>query len=304
MEIIDLDNYEEKRYETAVALGNFDGIHIGHRYLIQSMVEKAKERDLKSSVLLFKNHTKDILESNKDFKVNIITSNDQKFKILQDLGVEIVYIMNFNKSIMKLTGKEFVEKIIIGKLNSKLVTVGFDYKFGYKATGDSHYLKKLGLEKGFLVNIINPIYSEEDIVSSTAIRELIKSGNIERTSKFLGRHYAIEGVVIGGKNRGTKLGYPTANIKLNHNYILPKPGVYKTNTFLNNRKYLSITNIGYNPTFKDNELKIETHILNFSDDIYGEVIEVEFIDFIREDIKFNTVEELINQIKMDIESIK
>lgn len=300
MEIIDLNDYEEKKYKTAVALGNFDGVHIGHRYLIQKMIEKANKKELKSSVLLFKNHTKNALTKKNNNDFNIITSNDQKISILKDLGVEIVYTLSFNKSTRRLTREEFIEKIIIRKLNSKMVTVGFDYKFGYKAKGDSHYLKEIGSKKDFFVNIINPIYLEENVVSSTIIRELIKTGNVKKANKFLGSSYKIEGIVVEGKKRGRKLGFPTANIKLNNNYILPKLGVYKTNTSLNNKKHSSITNIGYNPTFKDNKFKIETHILNFNGHIYGKTIEVEFIDFLREDIEFDTIEELINQIEKDI----
>ncbi|HHV39416.1 MAG TPA: bifunctional riboflavin kinase/FAD synthetase [Tepidimicrobium sp.] len=302
MEIIDLDGYIEKRYKTAVALGNFDGIHIGHRYLISSMVKKAKKNNLKSSVLLFKNHTRDILKD--DGKLNILTSNEQKLNIIEDLGVKIVYTMKFDRDVMRLTGKEFIENIILKKLNSKLVTIGFDYKFGYRASGDSHHLKEIGQQKGFLVDIIDPVSLEGDIVSSTAIRELIKLGNIEKANKFLGRNYIIEGRVVSGKNRGTKLGFPTANMELGYDYMVPKPGVYKTYTLLNDRKYSSITSIGYSPTFSDDELKIETHILNFNSSIYGEKIRVEFIDFIRDNIKFGTAEELIRQIEKDIQTIQ
>ena len=304
MEIIDLNNYEEKKYETAVALGNFDGIHIGHQYLIEEMIKNAKGRNLKSSILLFKNHTKTILKNDHNIPLHIITSNSQKLELLNKLGIEIVYTMNFDDSIMKLTSKEFVENIIIGKLNSKLVTVGFDYKFGYKASGDSDYLKQLGMEKGFSVNVIKPIYVGEDIVSSTIIRNLIKTGHIDKGNKLLGRYYTITGIVIKGKNRGSKIGYPTANIKLDHNYIIPKIGVYKTTTLLGDKKYSGLTSIGYNPTFKGKELKIENHILNFNDNIYGKPIEVKFIKFIRDDIKFDTGQELIKQIKKDIACIK
>ena len=304
MEIIDLNDYEEKRYKTAIALGNFDGIHIGHQYLIQDTVEKAKDRNLKSSILLFKNHTKTILNDPQDPKLGIITSNDQKIDILKELGIEIVYTIDFDDNIMKLTGKDFVDNIIIKKLNSKLVTIGFDYRFGHKALGDSKYLQELGNARGFDVNIVEPIYVNGQLVSSTLIRNLIHSGNIRKANEYLGRHYALLGAVIKGKNRGSKMGYPTANIRLNHNYIIPKTGVYETMTILEDRQYRSLTNIGYNPTFNEDELKIENYILDFNDNIYDKVIKVKFINFIRDDIKFNTTEELIDQIEKDVESIK
>ena len=303
MKIIYLNGYKERDHETAVALGNFDGIHIGHKYLIEDMVKEAKRKKLKSSVLLFKNHTKTILK-NDDNKLHIITSNDQKLEILNGLGVETVYILNFDEKIMQLSGNNFVEKIIIESLNAKLVTVGFDYRFGYKASGDSEYLRELGMKMGFDVNIIEPIYIGKEVVSSTEIRNLIKAGDVKIANELLGRQYTITGTVVKGKNRGNKIGYPTANIELNHDFIMPKEGVYKTITILRNKEYLSITNIGYNLTFNEKELKVENHILNFNMNIYDEIIGVKFIDFIRSDTKFNSVEELTKQIKNDVDYVK
>jgi riboflavin kinase/FMN adenylyltransferase len=303
MKIIDLNNYEEKNCETAVALGNFDGIHIGHKCLIEDMITKAKIRALKPSILLFTNHTKTILNNN-SARFQIITSNEQKLKILDKLGVENVYNINFDEKIMQLSGEEFVEKIIIEKLNAKLVTVGFDYRFGYKALGNSEYLKEIGKVKGFETNIIEPVYIGEEIVSSTKIRDLIRIGNIKKVNEFLGHYYTIIGRVVEGENRGSKMGYPTANVELQYNYIVPKTGVYKTSILLGNKEYLGLTNIGYNPTFNEKKLKIENHILDFNEDIYGQTIEVKFIDFIRDDIKFNTVKELIEQIEKDINYVK
>ncbi|MCF6464690.1 bifunctional riboflavin kinase/FAD synthetase [Clostridium sp. Cult2] len=304
MEIIDLNNYKEKRYETAIALGNFDGIHIGHQYLIKDNNEKAKKRDFKSSVLLFKNHTKSILKNKDRSKLEIITLYNQKLDILDSLGVELIYTINFDKDIMKLSAEEFVNSILIDKLNAKLVTVGFDYRFGHKAAGDSEYLKQLGKEKGFEVNIIKPIYLNNQVASSTIIRNLVKSGDIKEANNFLGRYYSIIGKVVKGRSRGTKMGYPTANIRLANDFVIPKCGVYMTLTTLDNKDYMSLTNIGYNPTFNENELKIENYILDFDENIYGEIIKIEFVDFIRDDIKFNTVQELIEQIEKDVEYVK
>lgn len=304
MEIINLNNYEEKNYETGVALGNFDGVHIGHQCLLKDMIAKAREKGLKTSVLLFENHTKTILENNGNNKLYILTSNEQKLEILKNIGIDIVYTINFDENLMKLSGEEFVEKIIVKKLNAELVTVGFDYRFGYKALGNSDYLKKLGLEKGFDTNIISPIYIDKEVVSSTLIRNLIRTGNIKKANQLLGRHYIVNGTVITGKNRGNKIGYPTANIRLNYNYTIPKTGVYKTITLVSGKEYLSITDIGYNPTFNENELKIENHILNFNNNIYDQTIEVKFIAFIRDDIKFDNVRELTNQIEKDIAYVK
>ncbi|MEY8415797.1 bifunctional riboflavin kinase/FAD synthetase [Tissierella praeacuta] len=301
MEIIELSNYNETRFNTAIALGNFDGIHIGHQELIKTMISKSKELGIKSSLLLFKSHTKAIIDNSKP---KMITNNQQKFKIAKDLGVDIIYILDFDDKIMKLSGEDFIENIIINKMNGKLLVVGFDYRFGYKASGDSKYLMKLGKDYDIDVIVLDPVYKDKDIISSSNIRSLIADGNISLCLKMLGRPYSIIGRVIPGKNRGNKLGFPTANIEPIDNYVIPKNGVYMTNTIIDGKKYVSATNIGYNPTFNEDILKIETYILDFNGDVYGNTLEIEFLDFLRNDIKFQNKEALIEQMKIDIEMIK
>jgi len=304
MEIIDLDSCQIDLKGNAVALGNFDGVHIGHQELIKSNIIEAKKRNLKSAVLVFRNHTKETLKKNSNHKVQLLTNFNQKIDILRGFGLDTIYLANFNEALMKLSPEEFIDKILIKKLNTKLITVGFNYRFGYKASGDVELLKKISIEKEIEVNIMPPVYIEQEIVSSTVIRNSIKAGNIKKAKKFLGRNFSIIGSVIEGKNRGRKLGFPTANIKLHDNYVIPKEGVYVTNTFIDGQKFISLTNIGYNPTFNESELKIETFILDFNGNLYGKTLEIEFIDFIRDDIKFNSAQELINQIEEDVKYIK
>ncbi|NLY77003.1 MAG: bifunctional riboflavin kinase/FAD synthetase [Tissierellia bacterium] len=304
MEIIDLRDSEGDLTGKAVALGNFDGIHVGHQQLIMSNIHEARKRNLKSAVLMFKNHTKELLLSNKESKLQLLTNFQQKIEIFKSFGLDAIYMIDFDESLMKLSPDEFIDNILIKSLNAKLITVGFDYRFGYRASGDSEYLKKSALNKGFYVSVIPPVHIGEEIVSSTAIRKFIRSGNIMKANEFLGRNYTIIGTVIEGKNRGRSLGFPTANIRLQDNYVIPKEGVYLTNTHLNNNKFISLTNIGYNPTFNENELKIETYILDFSGNLYGKTLEIQFIDYIRDDIKFNRVDELIHQIEEDVKHIK
>lgn len=303
MEIIDLSNYKEDRFNTAVALGNFDGIHMGHQELIKDMVYNSKKMDLKPSLLLFKQHTKAILNSNSP---KCITNMDQKMKIAEQLGVELTYVINFDENLMKLNPDEFVKEILLQKMNSKLIVVGYDYKFGYKALGDSDYLAKLSNKLGYKLKVLNPVENQGIIVSSSNIRQLIKDGKMEEVETNLQRPYSILGKVIKGENRGTKLGFPTANIELIDNYAIPKIGVYKTSTIVDGMIYKSATNIGYNPTFNnDNKaLKIETYILNFKGNIYGKTIEVCFKRYIRDDMKFNDVNDLIFQMNLDIKEIE
>lgn len=301
MEIIDLSNYNETRFNTAIALGNFDGIHIGHQQLIKTMISKSKELGIKSSLLLFKGHTKTTIEKNKP---SMITNNQQKFKIAEDLGIDIIYLLDFDDKIMRLSGEEFIRDIIIEKMNGKLLVVGFDYRFGHKASGDSEYLKVLGRRYNIDVVVLEPIYKDNQVISSSIVRELIANGNMLDATNILGRPYSIIGKVIPGKNRGNKLGFPTANIEPIDNYVIPKNGVYITNTIIDSKRYMSATDIGYNPTFDEDILKIETYILNFEGNIYGKSLEIEFVDFLREDIKFESKEALIEQMKKDIKIIK
>lgn len=304
MEIIDINNQVKSSFKSAVALGNFDGIHIGHQYLLKYNIDEARKRNLKSSVLIFKNHTKTILNEDEESKIGILTSYKQKINILEKLGIEVIYIIDFDKSLMKLPPEKFIDDILLDKLNGKLITVGYDYKFGYKASGNSQYLKALSKVKEYYVNIIDPIYVDNVIVSSTDIRNLIRHGSISEANRLLGRDYSIIGNVVNGSGRGRKLGYPTANIKLSDNYVIPKTGVYKTKTIIDNKEYISLTNIGYNPTFNEDELKIETFIMNFNDNLYECLLEIRFIEFIRDDIKFNSSQDLIDQITRDVEYVK
>ena len=301
MEIIDLDSFMETRYQTAIALGNFDGIHYGHQVLIKNMISKAERKGLKSSVLLFQNHTKEFTNG---ISPSLISSIEQKYDLMHNLGVEIIYKMEFNQAIMNLSPEEFVKDILINKLNVRSVVVGYDYRFGYKAKGDSDLLKKIGKTYGIDVEVLKPITINNEIISSTRIRKLIKEGLLQEVKLLLGRNYSIIGKVVPGKNLGNKLGFPTANIQPLINYVMPKPGVYCTETIVNNIKYLSATSVGYNPTFNENSLKIETHIIDFSENIYDQKIELIFVEYLRGEIKFNDVDSLVNQINSDIKRVK
>lgn len=301
MEILDVMSINEHSYSTAVALGNFDGVHVGHQKLISTMISKGKEMGLRSSLLLFENHTKTVL---KKVEQKLITPFDYKLKILESMGVELIFKMIFDETIMKLSPEDFVKKILIDKLNCKAVVVGYDYRFGHKASGDAIYLKELGKKYGFYVTIIEPVYIENKVVSSTEIRELLLSGKLEEARKMLGRNYSIVGKIVPGKKIGNKLGFPTANIEPLGNYIIPKYGVYDTNTIIDNKSYLSASSVGFNPTFNDKSLKIETHILDFNENIYGKTIELQFVRYLREEEKFSNLSQLIKQIEADIMKVK
>lgn len=296
--IIETNKNSKLGKSTAVALGNFDGLHIGHKYLIEEMKKGAKKKNLTTCVFTFNNDTLVKFKTNKSN--NILTSNHQKISLIKDMGVDILYILDFNESLMLMKPYEFIENILIEKLKAKLVVVGFDYRFGHKAQGDVELLKKAGKEYGFEVYVIEPITSDSKVISSSYIRDLISKGQIHEANILLGRPFTICGTVIKGKGRGKALGFATANLELSTDYQIPKLGVYKTYTYVNGKKYLSVTNIGNNPTFGDTGFSLETHIIGFNADIYGKKVEILFENFIRDEIKFIDKKELIVQVMKDI----
>lgn len=301
MEIVRIDFNSENRFLTALALGNFDGVHIGHQALIKSMIKNAKIRNLTPSILIFENHTKSFVYGNGP---RLINSNKQKNDFLEKLGVQVLYTMKFDRDIMQLNPEEFVRDILINKLNCKFVTVGSDYKFGYRAEGDVSRLQRISKELDFGVEVLEPLKNNGKIVSSTIIREHISDGNIKEVNQLLARPFAIIGQVIHGKGIGKKMGVPTANLLLKNKYVIPKKGIYRTQTKIDDKIYLSATNIGTNPTFKEDELKIENHIIGLDKDIYGKEIEVSFFEYIRPEMKFDTIDMLIEQMNRDINYIK
>lgn len=301
MKILDVNDvlYDD---EVSIVLGDFDGLHIGHQTLINTAIDEAKNKNIKSSVLFFKKHTRFVIK--KDTNLTLLSDNEQKLSLLEKLGVDIVYRIDFNEEMMSLPGEEFVKKILLEKLNTKVVVVGFNYRFGHKAACDADDLKKFGEKYGFKVVVVDPVCVDGQLISSTLIRNLVKDGDIFKANKYLGRDYAIKGKVIEGNKRGKKLGFPTANLDINSNFTIPKFGVYKTNTVIDDNVYLSVTSVGINPTYNDGSMKIETYILDFNEDIYGKTLEVRFLEYLRDEIKFDTEKELIEQINKDVDYVK
>jgi len=298
--IYDID--EKTDFKTAVALGNFDGLHLGHQKLITTMKNLANKRKLVSTVFTFNNNISTRFKTKSDY--NILLSNEKKFELLDEMGIEILYSIDFNEEIKQMSPVDFIKEIIIDKLSAEIIVVGFNFRFGYKAEGNVEYLKKMGSKLGFDVIEINPIMKDNNIISSTFIRNLLKEGKINKANEMLGKPYCITGKVVEGKGRGKKLGFATANIQLDTDFLIPKHGVYKTVTTIDNSLYESVTNVGRNPTFDDIQFSIETHLLDFNDNIYGKNIEIQFIDFLREEIKFNNLSELIEQMNKDVDMVR
>lgn len=301
MERISVFDNKNEQIQRVIALGNFDGVHKGHQKLIERMIYKAKKMKLQSSILAFENHTKEVISGK---RTDLLTSTSQRDKLIKDLGVDVLYTLHFDKYIMSLSPEDFFKDILIDKLNIRGIFVGTDYRFGYKAKGDSKLLKELGEKFNIYVEMIDPLYMEDTMVSSTRIRKLIKDANFQEAKKLLGRNYSIIGKIVPGKKLGRVLGFPTANIEPITNYCLPKNGVYDTDTIIGVEKYRSASSVGFNPTFKESTLKIESHLLNFTGSLYGEYIELIFNYFLREEIKFPDLESLIEQMTLDVKRVK
>lgn len=282
---------------TVVALGNFDGLHVAHMTIIRSGIEYARENNLKSGVLLFEENTKSVTKG----KIELITPNEAKLELLEREKPDFVYMRSFDRDFMQKTPDEFA-KYLADELRAKAVCVGYDYSFGYMAQGDVNMLKKLGEKYGFKVLITDVIKVDGRVVSSTYIRQVIKDGDMETAEKFLGRRYCIEGNVVRGKQNGRKMGIPTANVDYDINMALPKEGVYAGITYVRGKRLKSVINVGKNLTFGAKKLTVESHILGFDEDIYDEYIRVSFAKRLRGVFKFNSMSELENQIKHDIEA--
>ena len=280
---------------TAVALGNFDGLHVAHMEIINRCRRYARNRGLKCGVLLFNEHTKRTTHNN---EVKIITQEPQKLRLLEAAGVDFVYMRDFDKEFMQLSPEAFI-KLLIDRLHMKAVCVGYDYRFGHMAKGNTRMLEKLGYDLGFEVIVVDEIDHNGVTIKSTAIRHYVEDGSVQHAANMLGRPFSIEGRVIRGKQNGTKMGIPTANIEYKDNMLLPHTGVYAGYTYVDGEKYPSVINVGNNPTFNADKITIESHILDFSGDIYDKTICVEFIKRLRGDKRFFSVEALKAQIRED-----
>lgn len=285
---------------TAVALGNFDGLHIAHMKIIESAMDYAKKNNTKSGVLLFDHHSTEVTKSR---NVALIMPNSYKIKILETAGVDFVYFVKFDKEFMQKSPDEFI-KFLKDYLKIGCVSVGYDYQFGHKAMGNTDLLHVLGKKYNFSASVTEKITLDGVLVGSTYIRELINKGDIETANKFLGRQFFVEGMVVKGFQNGKKMGFPTANIDYNRKLILPPDGVYAGITEIDGERYKSVINIGNNPTFDAKEKTIESHILDFDRDIYDKYIKIELVKRLRGEIKFSGMDELKAQIQRDTENAK
>ena len=288
---------------TAVGLGNFDGLHVGHMALVNTLISEAKLNGLESMIYTFTKHPENIIR--KKLFTPLLTTVSKKIQLLSETALHYIYFDEFDEKYSRMKPESFVREVLLNKLGARLVVAGFDYRFGYMGQGDGHLLKELGRKYNFKVVIIPPIKIEHEIISSTLVRGHVARGDMESVFRLLGRHYSITGEVLDGKRIGRRIGFPTANLQPEEYLIMPHNGVYITKTLYNGQFYNSLTNIGLNPTFGDvSRISAETHILNFEKDIYKNNIEVFFLTKLRNEKKFKSGDELAEQIRRDIQAAK
>ncbi|NTV90182.1 MAG: bifunctional riboflavin kinase/FAD synthetase [Clostridiales bacterium] len=284
---------------TGVGLGNFDGLHVGHMALINTLISESRLNRYNSLLYTFTKHPENILR--KKLFTPLLTTVNKKIQLLSETQLKYLDLEEFDEYFSHMKPEDFVKEVLVGKLKARLAVAGFDYRFGYRGQGNIDMLAELGKHYGMKVIVISPIKIDNTVVSSTLIRESVAKGDMEKVFKLLGRHHSITGEVQTGRQVGSKIGFPTANLHPEPYLILPQNGVYITRTLLDGEFYPSITNVGLNPTFGDvSNVKVETHIINFKRDIYNRNIEVFFLSKLRGEKKFKSKEELIAQIQSDL----
>jgi riboflavin kinase/FMN adenylyltransferase len=298
--ILDLQDSKKSNPDIGITIGNFDGVHLGHQFLIEELKKDCEKNNCSLLVVSFRPHPQTILKSTiEDFLIN---SYEEKSCLLEKFGADYYLELKFDREFSTQSPENFLENHLLQYPQVKKLYLGHDFTFGADKRGDFSFTQKYCASKNIQVEQL-PKYSK-DSVSSSQIRESIKNGNISEANRLLGRDFFLSGIVIKGEGRGKKIGFPTANIQVDKMSIKPQKGVYATKTYYKGMLFNSITNVGINPTFGGEKLNIETNIFDFDNDIYGEDISVHFLDKIRDEKKFSTVNDLVEQIKLDIESAR
>lgn len=300
--IYDLDSLKRPLNNPVLTIGNFDGVHKGHLALFDLVKKRAKAIGGHSAVMTFDPHPVKVIK--KGNGPSLITQTEQKLGLISNAGIDVILCIPFTTQFASIPAESFVKDILLDKIGVKEVVVGYDYTFGRGRAGNVDLLQKMGKELGFKVHLVGPIHIDHTVVSSTSIRKLVGEGNLAEARMLLGRDYQIWGTVVKGANRGGKLlGFPTANIRP-ADELVPKRGVYVVTVEVEERIYAGVTNVGFNPTFGENSLSIETYILDFSEDILGKKIKIKFLYRIRDEKTFSGVKELTDRIALDVQEAR
>lgn len=292
----EFENYTENTPKV-LSLGMFDGVHFGHISIINLLKSVAQENNLETAILTFWPHPRKVFNPNDEIK--LLNTLNEKLNLLENANLDVVFLKSFDENFRNLTGEEFVRQILVQKLNVKHIIIGHDHVFGKNKSGNFELLQKLSKELDFVVQQLDAVKEGEFNISSTKIRNCLANGNIIGANKMLGYHYSVSGKVIDGKKLGRTIGYPTANIEVDELKLLPKKGAYIVEVYVKNKFYKGMLSIGTNPTVNGDKLTVEVYILDFNKDIYGDEITVKFRDFLHEEIKFESLEKLIERLDED-----
>ena len=279
--------------------GTFDGVHYGHRRILQRVVNEAKKIGGESILLTFYPHPRLVLYP-QDNDLKLLSTLSEKGKLVRDIGIDHMIVLPFTKKLSRLKPEFFVRDILVTKLQVRKLIIGYDHRFGRNREGDLVAMTRYAKDYGFELEEIPAQDVDESIVSSTKIRKALISGDVAEAHRYLGRMYSLSGKVVHGSEKGHELGYPTANIEIESEYkLIPANGVYAVEVNLASGKMGGMLNIGYNPTFPDKNWSIEVHIFEFNDDLYNQDLEIAFVQRMRDEIKFDSREQLILQLKKD-----
>jgi len=295
--IIGIENIRRKFRNPVLTLGNFDGVHLGHQRIFEELKEEARKIDGEAIVFTFDPHPLQIL--NPQRCPPLITPFKKKLMLMERSGIDVLIVATFDLSLANIMPEAFVKQILVDEIGAKKILVGYNYYFGKDRKGNVEMLIRLGQKFGFEVKVIEAMKVNDIPVSSSKIRELIQDGKMPDAAQLLGRNYLLIGKVIWGADRGKQLGFPTANLEI-LNGLYPKTGVYAVEVIMGDKTYPGVADVGYNPTFGENPLSVEVHILNFSRDIYGEEIQLIFLERIRDEKAFENPDSLARQIRKDI----
>ena len=290
--------------DSVVTVGFFDGLHLGHRAILDHVTGAAKAQSLRSVVLTFAKHPREVLNDNAHH-IALLTTPEEKIELLQETALDLVLVVDFDHGLSQMSAADFVQIVLKGRIGMRKIVVGFNHGFGKQRLGDRETLIAMSKSLGFSVDVVNPARVNETIVSSTAIRELITDGQVARAAERLGRYYSVRGTVIRGCGRGRRLHWPTANLgNLSERKLLPRDGIYAGLARVQGESFPAAVSCGFNPTFAEGRHSLEAYLLDFNRDIYGEAVELAFVDRIRSEKKFSSEEELTSQISEDVDTVK
>jgi len=298
MQVFESLDFEEKFANPILTIGNYDGLHLGHRKIIERVEIKARENKGTSMLMTFHPHPLTILKP--DRFIGLITPLPVKRRLIEEAGIDVMFIIPFTDEFHLISPERFVENILVQKLGIKGLIVGYDFKFGKGGKGNVEYLAAKSTQYGFFFDIQEAITLDNEKVGSNRIRRMIQEGDVKKAGLHLGRPYMIEGTVMAGDGRGRTIGFPTINLQTEFP-LIPGRGVYVSSVEIGGKRLPAVTNIGFNPTFDGQSLTIETYIMDFSQDLYNQKVALYFLDRIRDEVKFSSVDELKDRIRKDVE---